>query len=142
MLELAGKRAWGAHQIGMPVEYTQRSRAALGPDALLAVTQFVILDPARSHSAVLARDYAAAALPNRRLLLQELGFVDSLDDVLVDALIARGTADDVAHRVAAHFDAGAHRPRDRARRAVAGTRRPAPGLTPLTCPGPQPHHHR
>lgn len=109
MLELAGKRAWGGNQMGMPIEHTRRSRAVLGSDTLLAVTQFVIVDPTGSHSAGLARDYAAAALPNRRSLLQDLGFddVDSLDDALVDALIARGTADDVARRVAAHFDAGA-----------------------------------
>ncbi|MHA6763138.1 LLM class flavin-dependent oxidoreductase [Streptacidiphilus sp. PAMC 29251] len=109
MLELAGKRAWGAQQLGMPVEYTRRSRAVLGPDALLAVTQFVILDPDRTNSAELARSYAAAALPNRRSLLEQWGFqdVDSLDDVLVDALISRGTVDDIAQRVAAHFDAGA-----------------------------------
>jgi probable F420-dependent oxidoreductase len=109
MLELAGRRAWGAHQMGMPPEFTARSRTVLGPDALLAVTQFVILDAAGARSADLARAYAAAALPNRRVLLQDLGFedVDSLNDRLVDALIARGTADDIAHRVTAHFDAGA-----------------------------------
>lgn len=109
MLELAGRRAWGAHQLGMPAEYTARSRAVLGPGALLAVTQFVILDAAGSHSADLARTCASAALPNRRALLQDLGFddVDSLNDRLVDALIARGTADDIAYRVTAHFNAGA-----------------------------------
>jgi hypothetical protein len=60
-----------------------------------------------SHSIADVR--AAAALPNRRSLLRDLGFhdVDSLDDRLVDALIARGTADDIAHRVAAHIDASA-----------------------------------
>ncbi|WP_370085941.1 hypothetical protein [Streptacidiphilus sp. MAP12-16] len=85
------------------------SRAELGSDALLAVTQFVILDAAGAHSSELARAYAAAALPNRRKLLQVLGFhdADALDDALVDALISRGTADDIAHRVAAHFAAGA-----------------------------------
>lgn len=109
MLELAGRRAWGAHQMGMPTEHTAKSRAVLGPDALLAVTQFVILDATGSHSADLARTYAAAALPNRRVLLQDLGFedIDSLNDRLVGALIARGSADDIAHRVAEHFDAGA-----------------------------------
>jgi len=105
MFELAGRRAWCAHQMGMPAEYTARSRAVLGPNALLAVTQFVILDAAGSHSADLARTCASAALPNRCALLQDLGFedVDSLNDRLVDALIARGTADDIAHRVTAHF---------------------------------------
>lgn len=36
MLELAAKRAWGAHQLGMPAEHTAQSRAVLGPDALPA----------------------------------------------------------------------------------------------------------
>lgn len=109
MLELARERALGAHQMGMPAEHTRRSRAVLGPDALVAVTQFVILEPAGSHTAELARTYAAAALPNRRSLLQDLGFqdVDALDDALVGALIARGSADDIAHRVTAHIEAGA-----------------------------------
>ncbi|WP_239513584.1 TIGR03620 family F420-dependent LLM class oxidoreductase [Streptosporangium sp. 'caverna'] len=109
MLELAKRRAWGAHPLGMPVEHTGNARAVLGPDALLAVAQLVILDPDRSNSAGLARSYAAALLPNRRALLRELGFedVDSLDDRLVDALVVRGSADDIAHRVEEHLDAGA-----------------------------------
>jgi probable F420-dependent oxidoreductase len=109
MLKLAGGRAWGAHPLGMPVQHTKNARAVLGPHALLAVTQFVILDPDRSNSAELARSYAAAALPNRRALLHDLGFeeVDSLKDRLVDALVVRGTTDDIAHRVEEHLDAGA-----------------------------------
>jgi len=109
MLELAAERAWGAHPLGMPVEHTRKARALLGPDALLAVTQLVILDPTRSHSAELARAHAAAALPNRRSLLGDLGFndVDSLSAALVDALVVRGTIDDIAYRVQEHLDAGA-----------------------------------
>ncbi|MDP9844929.1 TIGR03620 family F420-dependent LLM class oxidoreductase [Streptosporangium lutulentum] len=112
LLALARERAWGAHPLGMPVEHTRTARALLGPDALLAVTQLVVLDPDRSATADLARSYAAALLPNRRVLLQDLGFgdvdsLDSLDDRLVDALVSRGPADAVAHRVEEHLDAGA-----------------------------------
>ncbi|WP_326822563.1 TIGR03620 family F420-dependent LLM class oxidoreductase [Streptosporangium sp. NBC_01639] len=109
MLELAGERTWGAHPLGMPVQHTRNARAVLGPEALLAVTQLVILDPDRSNSAELARSFAAALLPNRRALLHDLGFeeVDSLDDRLVDALVVRGSTDDIAYRVGEHLEAGA-----------------------------------
>jgi hypothetical protein len=109
MLKLAGERTWGANPLGMPVAYTANARAVLGPDALLAVTQFAVLDPDPSNSAALARAATAAALPNRRSLLNDLGFddIDSLHDRLVDALVVRGTTDDIAHRVEEHLDAGA-----------------------------------
>jgi probable F420-dependent oxidoreductase len=110
MLELAGERTWGALLLGMPVEYTRIAPAVLGPSALLAVTQLAILDEDRSRATGLARSTAAAALPNRRALLEDhLGFaeVDSLGDRLVDALVAYGSTDDIAHGVARHLDAGA-----------------------------------
>ncbi|MFJ2030125.1 TIGR03620 family F420-dependent LLM class oxidoreductase [Streptosporangium sp. NPDC087985] len=109
LLALARERAWGAHPLGMPVEHTRTARALLGPDALLAVTQLVVLDPDRSATADLARSYAAALLPNRRALLHDLRFenVDSLDDRLVNALVSRGSADAIAHRVEEHLEAGA-----------------------------------
>ncbi|MEU9117511.1 TIGR03620 family F420-dependent LLM class oxidoreductase [Streptomyces sp. NPDC048483] len=109
MLALAAERAWGANPLGMPVEHTRNSRAVLGPTGLLAVTQLCVLGPDRSHTAALARTTAAAALPNRRTLLSDLGYenVDSLEDRLVDALVAHGTAEDIARRVHEHLDAGA-----------------------------------
>ncbi|MFJ8364481.1 TIGR03620 family F420-dependent LLM class oxidoreductase [Streptomyces sp. NPDC093984] len=109
MLALAAERAWGANPLGMPVEHTRNSRAVLGPAGLLAVTQLCVLGPDRSHTAALARTTAAAALPNRRTLLSGHGYenVDALDDRLVDALVAHGTAEDIARRVHEHLDAGA-----------------------------------
>ena len=109
MLRLAGERAWGAHPLGMPVAHTRAARALLGPRALLAVTQLVVLDRSRSRSADLARAHASAALPNRLTLLRDLGFdgADSLDDRVVDALVATGGTDDIAQRVREHLDAGA-----------------------------------
>ncbi|MDX3226544.1 TIGR03620 family F420-dependent LLM class oxidoreductase [Streptomyces sp. ME19-01-6] len=109
MLALAAERAWGANPLGMPVEHTRNSRAVLGPTGLLAVTQLCVLGPDRSHTMALARTTAAAALPNRRTLLPDLGYenVDSLNDRLVDALVAHGTAEDIVRRVHEHLDAGA-----------------------------------
>lgn len=109
MLQLAAERACGAHPLGMPVEHTRQARSLLGPQALLAVTQLVVLDSSRARTAELARAHAAAALPNRLALLRDLGFddVESLDGRLVDALVATGGPEDVARRVEEHLDAGA-----------------------------------
>jgi len=109
MLALAAERAWGANPLGMPVEHTRNARAVLGPTALLAVTQLCVLGPDRSYPAALARTTAAAALPNRRTLLCDLGYedVDSLGAQIVDALVAHGTAEDIARRIHEQLDAGA-----------------------------------
>ncbi|MFD7984583.1 LLM class flavin-dependent oxidoreductase, partial [Kitasatospora indigofera] len=109
MLRLAAERTRGANVLGMPVEHTRRARAALGPDRLLAVTQLCVLGPDRSRTAGPARATAAAALPNRRALLDDLGHreVDALGERLVDAIVAHGDAGAIARRVREHLDAGA-----------------------------------
>ncbi|WP_157253704.1 TIGR03620 family F420-dependent LLM class oxidoreductase [Nonomuraea typhae] len=109
MLALAAERAQGATVQGMPVEYTRTARKALGDDRLLAVTQLCVLSHDREAAAELARTTAAAALPNRRDLLRRLGYEapEALDARLVDALVAHGRAEDIAHRVQQHLDAGA-----------------------------------
>lgn len=109
MLAIAAEHARGAMVLGMPVEYTRTARTVLGDESLLAVTQLCVLSHDRAGTADLARDTAAAALPNRRRLLRELGHEnpDALDDRLVDALVAHGHAEDIARTVRAHLDAGA-----------------------------------
>ncbi|MEU9377595.1 TIGR03620 family F420-dependent LLM class oxidoreductase [Streptomyces sp. NPDC048255] len=109
MLALAAGRARGATVLGMPAEYTRTARAVLGDDGLLAVTQMCVLTHDRADTVDLARTTAAAALPNRRELLRGLGHErpEALNDRLVDALVAHGSAEDIAHRVQEHFDAGA-----------------------------------
>ncbi|MFE6069414.1 LLM class flavin-dependent oxidoreductase [Streptomyces sp. NPDC056525] len=109
MLALAAERTWGATLLGMPVDHTRNARAVLGPAPLLAVTQLCVLGPDRKSTAALARATAAAALPNRRALLNGLGYEDpdSLGEGLVDAIVAHGTAEDIARRVHEHLDAGA-----------------------------------
>jgi probable F420-dependent oxidoreductase len=119
MLELAAKRTWGAHPFLMPLEHTAYARERVGPDALLAVHQNVVLDPDRAR----ARDTARAALaafianvhiaPSRWRMMQQVGGLDDSDladggsDRLVDALTAHGDVDAVAARVRAQFAAGA-----------------------------------
>lgn len=68
----------------------------------MAVTQLCVLSHDPADTADLARTTAEAALPSRReLLLRGLGYEtpDALDDRLVDALVAHGSAEDIAHRV-------------------------------------------
>ncbi|MCX5409783.1 LLM class flavin-dependent oxidoreductase [Streptomyces sp. NBC_00335] len=109
MLTLAAERARGATVLGMPVEYTRTARSVLGADGLLAITQLCVLSHDHADTADLARATAAAALPNRHELLRGLGYEnpDALDSRLVDALVAHGRAEDIAHRVQEHFAAGA-----------------------------------
>jgi hypothetical protein len=93
----------------MPAEYTRTATTVLGDDVRLAVTQLCVLTHDRADTADMARTTAAAALPNRREPLRDLGHEtpDALDDRLVDALVAHGRAEDIAHRVQEHFVAGA-----------------------------------
>ncbi|SET66019.1 LLM class oxidoreductase [Nonomuraea wenchangensis] len=57
----------------------------------------------------MARAHAAAALPNRLVLLRDLGFddADALPDRLVDALVVTGGPEDVVRRVEEQHEAGA-----------------------------------
>lgn len=113
MLELSRERTLGAHPYLVTPDHTALAREILGPDALLAPEQGVVLetDPVR------ARDLAREALAHYRHLPNyinswlRLGFtqgeIDTLDDRLIDGLFAWGDAAHIAERVKAHHDAGA-----------------------------------
>jgi len=114
MLELAAKRADGAHPYFVPVEHTARAREILGPGKLLCPEQGVLLetDPAKARGQ--ARELIAIYLqaPNYIESLRALGFGDGDlanggSDRLIDALIAWGDEDAVLARVRGHLDAGA-----------------------------------
>lgn len=114
MLELAAERTDGAHPYFVPVEHTAMARERLGPDAFLAVEQTAVIGADRGRARDVARTFAKRylELPNYANNLRRLGYTD--DDVaghgsdrLVDAVIAQGSAEDVAARVRAHLDAGA-----------------------------------
>lgn len=113
-LELARQRSRGAIPYLVPVSYTGTARAALGPESVLAVHQAIVLGETRSRARELAHEHVRRYLPlrNYRNNLLRCGFNDrDLDgagsDRLIDALVARGDADEVAARVQAHLDAGA-----------------------------------
>jgi probable F420-dependent oxidoreductase len=85
----------------------------MGPDALLAPEQGVILERDPEKARAIGRDVIRqhAALPNYTNNWLRDGFtqqeIDNLSDRLIDALIAWGDLDAIAARVAEHLAAGA-----------------------------------
>jgi probable F420-dependent oxidoreductase len=114
MLALARDRAAGAHPYLVPPEHTARARDILGPDALIATEQAVVLETDPATAREIARNHLAMylPLPNYANNLRRLGFGDDDfaspgSDRLVDAVVAWGDVDSVKARVAAQRDAGA-----------------------------------
>jgi probable F420-dependent oxidoreductase len=114
MLKLAAERTAGAHPYFVPVEHTRRARAALGPKALLAPEQAVVLETAADRARAIARSHTQhyLRLPNYVNNLLRLGYTE--EDVtgggsnrLVDDIVAWGDLDLVTSRIRAHFEAGA-----------------------------------
>jgi probable F420-dependent oxidoreductase len=114
MLELSRDRSLGAHPYFVPVEHTAVARERLGPGALLAPEQAVVLetDPTRARERARSHMGRYLELPNYTGNLLELGF-DEADiaqggsDRLVDAIVAWGDEAAIADRVRAHREAGA-----------------------------------
>jgi probable F420-dependent oxidoreductase len=113
MLELARDRTAGAHPYLATPDHTARAREILGPDALLAPEQGVILDTdvARARRVARSNVQGYAQLPNYANNWRRTGFTDDaieqVCDRLVDALIVCGDVDAITARVAAHREAGA-----------------------------------
>lgn len=114
MLELAATSANGAHPYFTTPEHTAIARETMGPDALLAPEQMVVLstdaDEARRIGRAGMKIYLG--LPNYWNNLVRLGFTDADrenggSDRLVDAIVAWGTPEQIAERVAQHHAAGA-----------------------------------
>jgi len=114
MLELSADRANGAHPYFTVPDHTAVARAALGPDALLAPEQMVVLETDPTEARRIARSGMKIylGLPNyynnlRRSGFDESDWSDGGSDRLVDAVVAWGTEDQIAARVAEHHAAGA-----------------------------------
>jgi probable F420-dependent oxidoreductase len=114
MIELARSRTAGTHPYLVTPDQTAVIRGHIGPGALVAVEQGVVLDPDPSSARSTARAALAMylALPNYVNSWKRAGFTD--DDVadggsdrLIDALVAHGSPEDVASRLRGHLDAGA-----------------------------------
>jgi probable F420-dependent oxidoreductase len=115
VLQLAAERTAGAHPYLVTPEHTYRARGILGPAALLAPEQKVVVDSDPQRARAVARPAVAhpyLQLSNytnnlRRLGWSDADLADGGSDALIDALVAYGSADDVAARLHEHLDAGA-----------------------------------
>lgn len=114
MLELSRDRSAGAHPYFVPVDHTAYARETLGPNALLAPEQAVLLETDSARARERARDHVARylGLPNYTNNLLRHGFAeedlrDGGSDRLVDAIVAWGGEAAIAERVRAHHEAGA-----------------------------------
>ncbi len=115
VLRLAAERTAGAIPYLVTPEHTRQARAILGPGRLLAPEQKVVLetDPERARAIGRPRvQNPYLGLVNYTSNLRRLGWSDEDlsdggSDALIDALVAHGSGDEVAARLAEHFDAGA-----------------------------------
>ena len=113
MLELAAERTAGCHPYLITPEHTAQARAIMGPSALLAPEQGVVLesDPVRARELARAAIEHYRRLPNYTNNWMRLGFsedeISGASDRLVDALFAWGGMERIAERVDAHIAAGA-----------------------------------
>jgi probable F420-dependent oxidoreductase len=113
MLELARDRTAGAHPYLVPPEHSALARAVLGPDALLAPEQGVVLDsdPARVREICRQTVEQYRGFPNYANNWRRLGFTNediaNASDRLIGALFASGTPERIAERVNAHRASGA-----------------------------------
>lgn len=113
MLRLAASEAQGAHPYFSPVEHTAFARETMGPGPLLAPELMVVLEDDRDRATEVAVKHMSRylQLPNYTDNLRRFGFTD--DDIggpserLIDAIVVRGSIDDVVARVREHHDAGA-----------------------------------
>jgi probable F420-dependent oxidoreductase len=114
MLALAAARTAGVHPYLVTPEHTRIAREAVGPDALVATEQGVVLetDPDRARSIARTNLVRYFDLPNYTNNWKRLGFTDDEianggSDRLIDALVAWGDESAIAARVQEHRDAGA-----------------------------------
>jgi probable F420-dependent oxidoreductase len=114
MLKLAAEKTSGAHPYFVPVDHTRRARATLGPQALLAPEQAVVLEANPAKARAIARGHTQhyLRLPNYVNNLRRLGYTEEDvagggSDRLVDDVVAWGDLELVASRIRAHLEAGA-----------------------------------
>ncbi len=115
VLRLAGDRTGGAIPYLVPPEHTRRAREILGPGPLLAPEHKVVVDTDTERARNLGRRRVQTpylGLVNYTSNLRRLGFTDEDlagggSDRLVDALVAHGSAEQVAAQLREHLDAGA-----------------------------------
>jgi probable F420-dependent oxidoreductase len=114
MLQLAAKRADGAHPYNVPPEHTAAARQLLGMGPLLCPEQAVVLETNPTKAREIARNFLKLylTLPNYTNNFLRLGFSEDDcknggSDRLVDAIVAWGDLDAIRNRIRDHQSAGA-----------------------------------
>lgn len=114
MVELAVGRTAGWHPFLVTPGYVDAYRQRVGAGPWIAPHQAVVLESDPVKARTVARNEIGMFLgfPTYRTNLTRLGFTDDDlthggSDRLIDALVAHGSADDIAGRVREHLDAGA-----------------------------------
>jgi len=114
VLDLAARRSAGAHPFLTTAAHTRVARESLDATVFLAPQQAVVLDTDAEKAREIGRPIIDfyLGLSNYRNNWKRLGFTDADlaspgSDRLIDALIAHGTAADIADRLSAHLVAGA-----------------------------------
>jgi probable F420-dependent oxidoreductase len=134
VLKLSARRGAGAHPYLTTPEHTARAREVMGPEAFLAPEHKIVLSTDPEATRALGREVLdlSLGLNNYRVSWKRIGFSDN--DVtkpgsneLVDAVIAYGTASQIAQRLHQHITAGA----DHVAIQVIDTDRLLPTLTTL-----------
>ncbi|MFG1930261.1 LLM class F420-dependent oxidoreductase [Mycobacterium sp. NPDC048908] len=112
--ELAAQRSAGAHPYLTTPEHTAQARGWIGPTVYLAPEHKVVLTTDAEQARAIGRETVDFYLNLSNYLnnWKRLGFTDEDiakpgSDKLIDAVVAHGSADDVAKRLNEHLDAGA-----------------------------------
>jgi probable F420-dependent oxidoreductase len=114
VLALSAQRAAGAHPYLTTPEHTARAREIIGPDAFLAPEHKVVLTTDAQHAREVGRKTLDVYMNGVNYVnnWKRSGFSDEDvakpgSDRLVDAVVAYGTPDAIAARLAQHLAAGA-----------------------------------
>jgi probable F420-dependent oxidoreductase len=115
VLNLAARRSAGAHPYLVTPEHTAHARTVMGDSAFLAPEHKVVLSTDATEAREIGRETVQETylgLRNYVNNLKRLGFTDADvtgpgSDRLIDAVIAHGTTDQIAHRLNEHIGAGA-----------------------------------
>jgi probable F420-dependent oxidoreductase len=114
VLKLSASRGAGAHPYLTTPEHTAHARELLGPSAFLAPENKVVLSTAVDHARELGRSAVDLYLGLNNYLnsWKRLGFSDDDltkpgSDALIDAVIAYGSAEQIAQRLQQHVASGA-----------------------------------
>lgn len=114
VLQLAAERSAGAHPYLTTPEHTATARELIGPSVFLAPEHKVVISPDAAAARETGREAVGfyLRLSNYVNNWRRLGFTERDvrapgSDRLIDAVVAHGTADEVAARLGEHLAAGA-----------------------------------